>query len=227
MTVNGTTLFDFDIATDQDGGIFFAWEAGSSYQVLLQRVDYTGQTSGHFPGPAWSSEVVLSSGLENQNPDVISDGSGGAFVAWAEKISGTWVYKAQRVNSSGTKLWASAVTLTSSYIASGTSQPKPILVSDGGNGAYVVMQYNSACHVVHFNENGVLTGGVDGLSMDFTMKDAVSDGAGGVIATGLSSVQVAANRAAVSGSSVAALWGSGVTVGNTTHTTTTPSMLIL
>ncbi|HPB94199.1 MAG TPA: CARDB domain-containing protein [Anaerohalosphaeraceae bacterium] len=225
IPITGTNLNLFDLATDQDGGIFFAWEVDASYQVRLQRVDYTGQTGGHFPGPAWSSEVVLSSGLENQNPDVISDGNGGAFVAWVEKISetppvNTWVYKAQRVNSSGTKLWASAVTLTSSYMASGTSQPKPILVGDGGSGAYVVMQYNSACHVVHFNENGVLTGGVDGLSMDFTMKDAVSDGAGGVIATGLSSVQVTANRAAVSGSSVAALWGSGVTVGNTTHTTT-------
>lgn len=222
ITVNGTTANHFDIATDQNGGIYFAWEADLGYQVCLQRVDYTGQTSGGFPipGPAWSSEVVLSSGLDNQNPDVISDSAGGAIVAWVEKISDTpmktWVYKAQRVNSSGTKLWASPTVLSSSYMDGATSQPKPILVSDGAGGAYTAMQYNSTGHLVHFNSSGVLTGGPNGLNLGFPLKDAVSDGAGGVIAVGLNSLQIVALRATVSGGSVTALWGSPVVVGTTT-----------
>lgn len=226
ITVNGTTASRFDITTDQDGGIYFAWEAGTGYQVLLQRVDSTGQTSGGvpIPGPAWSFEVVLSSGLDNQNPDVISDGAGGAIVAWVEKISDTpiktWVYKAQRVNRMGTKLWATAAVLSSSYLDGTTSQPKPILVSDGGNGAYAAMQYNSTCHVVHLDGSGALTGGVDGLDLGFQLGDAASDGAGGIIVAGLSGLQVVARRAAVSGSFVVSLWGADVTLGNTTNTAT-------
>ncbi len=226
ITVNGTTASRFDIATDQDGGIYFAWEADIGYQVLLQRIDYTGQTSGGFPipGPAWSSEVVLSSGLDNQNPDVISDGAGGAIVAWVEKISDTpiktWVYKAQRVNQLGTKLWATATVLTTSYMDGGSSQPKPILVGDGAGGAYAALQCSAVYRLVHFNSSGVLTGGVDGLNLGFKPGDAVSDGAGGVIVAGLNGLQVVAQRATVSGSSVVPLWGTAVTIGSTTNTIT-------
>jgi hypothetical protein len=227
ITHNGTTMDRFNLATDQNGGVYFAWEAGLGYQVCLQRVDYTGQTSGGFPvpGPAWPSTVVLSSGLDNQNPDVISDGSGGAIVAWVEKISDTpartWVYKAQRVNSAGTKLWASPTILSSPFFG-GTQQPKPILVSDGSQGAYIAMQCGYYdCYLVHVNGDGVLTGGVDGLDLGFNeLGDAVSDGAGGVIAAGLDGLQVVANRAAVSGAAVISLWGSAVAVGNTTDTPT-------
>lgn len=221
ITLNGTSHSRFDTATDQDGGIFFAWEAGTGYEIVLQRIDNTGQL--------WASEVVLADNFlsGNQNPDVISDNAGGAIVAWAEKIVDdvvdTWVYKAQRVNASGTELWASAVNLTSSYIDASTSQPKPILVSDGGNGAFVAMQSNGSCHVVHISGAGTLSGGIDGVDLGFDFEDAVSDRAGGVIAAGLDSLNllVLAGRVILSGGSVTSVWtAGGVTVGNTTSSVT-------
>lgn len=229
ITINGTSLGDFDMATDEDGGIFFAWEAGEGYEVVVQRVDYTGETGGTFPipGPAWTSEVVLSSGIfgGNQSPDVISDNDGGAIIAWVEKISetpiNTWVYKAQRVDGDGTLLWGSAVSLSSSYMDSATNQPKPVVVSDGGNGAFVAMQSGGSCHVVHITWAGYLSGGVDGVDLGFDLGDAASDGAGGVIAAGLDGLVVVADRVILDAGSVSAVWTSGgVTVGNTTSSST-------
>ena len=57
ITLNGTSQYNFDIATDQNGGLFFAWEADNGYEIALQKIDYTGETGDlySFPGPAWGA----------------------------------------------------------------------------------------------------------------------------------------------------------------------------
>lgn len=229
ITLNGTSQYNFDIATDQNGGLFFAWEADNGYEIALQKIDYTGETGDlySFPGPAWGSAVILSSGLSggNQNPDVISDNAGGAIVAWVEKISSTpintWVYKARRVNGSGAVLWAAATSLTSSYMDVATSQPKPILVSDGGSGAFAAVQSDGSCHVVHIRSDGTLSGGLDGVDLGFNLGVAASDGAGGVIVAGLNGLSVMAGRVILEGGTVKSIWTpGGAAVGSTTAVAT-------
>jgi hypothetical protein len=65
-----------DIVSDGSGGAIFIWdeeEAGGSNRVFAQRVDNQGN-------PAWSGTILVGNGTY-QSHSLITDGSGGAFLA--------------------------------------------------------------------------------------------------------------------------------------------------
>jgi hypothetical protein len=99
-----------EICLDSNNGIFATYYGGSTAQnVYLKRINTAGSIS-------WSVTVASSSNDENQ-PKIVADGSGGAVLAWYEIISSVEDHiMAQRVDSSGTKLWGtSGVILCDAY----------------------------------------------------------------------------------------------------------------
>ncbi|NIO27870.1 MAG: T9SS type A sorting domain-containing protein [Candidatus Latescibacteria bacterium] len=71
---------------------------------------------------------------EQDNPQVISDGSGGVIIAWHDLRSGSGIY-AQRVDGSGNVLWT-----VNGEVICAANGANPALVSDGLDGAIIVWQ---------------------------------------------------------------------------------------
>ena len=136
--------------------------------------------------------VALCTAAGDQNsPAIVSDGAGGAVVAWQDFRSGTNtdIY-AQRVKAAGALQWtASGVALCT---ASG-NQISPMIVSDGAGGAIVTWQdlrsgTNFDLYAQRVNAAGVPQWTVNGVALCTAASDQyspaiVSDGAGGAIVT--------------------------------------------
>jgi hypothetical protein len=92
------------IIGDGSGGAIVAWQGfrgATGYGIYAQRVDSTGVVKWTAngvpicipPGPAPES-----------NPALVSDGSGGAIIAWEDTRSGTSDIYAQRVTAAGSQI---------------------------------------------------------------------------------------------------------------------------
>lgn len=133
----------------------------------------------------------LSSAVNHQqNPVIVSDGQGGAIIAWTDSRDPvrTSVY-VQRVNSSGVVLW----TWDGTPVASVGSQDSPAIESDGAGGAIVAwLDYRNATNDIYaqrFNAQGIPQWNTNGVVMLTSATQLAynpmiaSDGAGGAIVT--------------------------------------------
>ncbi len=119
-------------------------------------------------------------------PQIISDGAGGAIIAWADNRGGNYDIYAQRVNASGAVQWAeNGVVLCTTT----GDQYSPNLVSDGAGGAivtwedfglYVYAQRVNASGAVQWPTGGVVLGTTSSYQEN---SQIISDGAGGAIIT--------------------------------------------
>ena len=139
-TVNGvpicTAVGDQDypeLVSDGSGGAIITWEDGRSAgnkDVYAQRIDASGVIS-------WvANGVSVCSAIGNQeNPCIVSDGAGGAIVAWPDYRTGKHydVY-AQRINASGALLWKANGAPICTAIG---NQSLPEVISDGVGGAII------------------------------------------------------------------------------------------
>lgn len=123
----------------------------------------------------------------------IPDGTGGAFIAWADNRSGLGDIYLQRVTSGGQALWA---TDGIAICNNASEQSFPSLVEDGAGGVFIAwhdwrnptsnqdlyIQRVSSAGAIAFAANGiVLTNAADGQHYPIM----VSDGAGGLFAAWL------------------------------------------
>jgi predicted lipoprotein with Yx(FWY)xxD motif len=121
------------IACDGAGGAIVAWEdfrSGLS-DIYAQRVNASGEIQWTLDGAPICVAANYQSG-----PQIVSDGAGGAIVAWQDSRNGTQndnIY-AQRVNGSGSVQWtADGVPLC----AATGNQRNHQITSDGAGGAVV------------------------------------------------------------------------------------------
>jgi hypothetical protein len=120
------------VVTDGSGGAIITWEDSRDGQndIYAQRVKNTGSTLWN---PATGVPVCTSIG-DQDRPKLVSDGAGGAIVAWHDYRTSTAnadVY-AQRLSSSGAAQW------TANGLAicvAGSDQILPCPVADGASGA--------------------------------------------------------------------------------------------
>jgi hypothetical protein len=96
--------YDPVAAPDGEGGIILAWSDyrnGSDFVLYVQRIHGDGSV-------AWTpGGVPLGSGGGYQRrPGIISDGAGGAIIAWEDTRNGRNDVYAQRVDGLGNVLWA-------------------------------------------------------------------------------------------------------------------------
>jgi len=126
---------DMVISSDGQGGAIIAWEDNRNNpntQIFAQRIDSNGNIKW-----ATNGTRITENGLWENNPEIASDGQGGAIIAWQNGNDDEDIY-AQRLNSSGNKLWGDdGVEILDK---GGSDQLKPVIVADGQGGAIIAWE---------------------------------------------------------------------------------------
>ena len=173
-------------APDGSGGAIIAWiDYASGQDVYAQRVDAHGNV-------LWAANGVpiCTASLNQWNPSIVPDGSGGAIIAWEDDRtvgSNTDIY-VQRVNASGNVLWSSNGVLICS---ASDKQQRPRM---DATGAIVVMSWqdrrsgNYDVYAQRIDSNGTALWAANGVALCTAANDQeepyiVNDGSGGAIVT--------------------------------------------
>jgi hypothetical protein len=175
------------IASNGAGGAFVTWEddrGGTLGDIYAQAIGASGVVQWTVNG------IAICAAVYNQiYPTIVSDGAGGAIVAWQDGRGGSdWDIYAQKVNASGTVQWTdNGVALC----AATGNQGDAAIVSDGAIGAIVTWyddrsgsidifaQRVSVAGVVQWTANGVALCAATGNQYS---PAVVFAGAGGTIA---------------------------------------------
>jgi hypothetical protein len=88
-----------EVATDGAGGAFITWRdnRAGNYDVYAQRLNASG-------APLWTPDGIATCGAtdDQRDPQIISDGAGGAITAWHDFRSSSYDVYAHRMDASGT-----------------------------------------------------------------------------------------------------------------------------
>lgn len=177
------------IASDGLGGAFIAWVDRRSYpDIYAQRLNERGIRQWDEGGV-----IVCGAGYNQGTPQIIEDGSGGAFIVWYDHRDNTPndIY-AQRVDRDGNMLWtADGVPVCTADEV----QSMPMLCSDGAGGCIIAwtderasvltdiyVQRLDADGIAQWTENGVSICDAMGIQGEIQL---VEDGSGGAIITWL------------------------------------------
>lgn len=182
----------------------------------------------------WSSTSTVNTSITaasaaQYNHAVISDGSGGAIIAWVDGRSSNNDIYAQKVNSSGVVQW----TTDGVAICTATgSQDGVSLTSDGSGGAILVWQdfrnINDDIYAQRINSAGTVQWTADGVAIatpinSQTTPKIVSDGSGGAIMVWFSVADIYAQRINSSG---ATQWtADGIVICNASSTQSNPDLV--
>ncbi|TAK10182.1 MAG: hypothetical protein EPO39_00715 [Candidatus Manganitrophaceae bacterium] len=213
---------------DGSGGAIIVWQdhrSGGSADLFIQRVNQAGVAQ-------WTADGVALSTAANdqQSPELISDGNGGAIVVWQDHRSGaTADLYAQRIGGDGTVQW------TADGMAISTAadhQQFPQLISDGAGGAMIVWQDRrngtDQIYAQRVNGAGAAQWAADGIPIAATAHpqtapQAASDGSDGAILTWQEGSDIAAQRVNGSG---AVLWAAeGVAVSAAANSQSFPQLV--
>jgi hypothetical protein len=175
------------IVSDGSHGAFITWEdyrSDSNWDVYAQRVN--GGTA------QWISNgnAICAATGDQQNPTIVSDGSGGAIITWQDSRGSDKDIYAQDVNPAGTVQWtANGVAICK---ATG-NQDYPTIVSDGLLGAIITWQdyrngSNYDIYAQRVNGDSVVQWTTNGVAIctaagDQQYPTIVSDGSHGAIIT--------------------------------------------
>jgi hypothetical protein len=181
------------IVSDGAGGAIVTWydlRGGSNYDIYAQHVLASG-----FPDPAWPADgrALCTAANSQYDPELVTDGAGGAIVTWYDSRSGTnYDIYAQHVLASGVAdpAWPAD---GRALCAAASDQTVPTIVADGSGGAIVSWQDFRGGAAYDIYAQHVLASGavdptwpVDGRAISTATNAqvapaSVSDGAGGSI----------------------------------------------
>lgn len=127
-----------------------------------------------FGGWEVDGNAICTSPQSQLNGEIVSDGAGGAIIAWQDKRGGTYydIY-AQRVDSSGTVMWP---TNGVAVCAAANDQMYPQIVSDGAGGAIITWQDKRGgtyydIYAQRVDANGVVKWTADGVAICTAVDD--------------------------------------------------------
>ena len=174
------------LAVDGSGGAIVTWQDRRSgdADVYAQRVTSAGAIGW---ATANGVPVCMTTG-DQLLPGIVSDGAGGAIIAWSDARGGDVDVYAQRMLAAGTALWTPATGVPLSTVAG--QQNRPVLASDGASGAIVVWEdaRNGADNDVYarrVTSAGAAQWTADGVQVAGTANASfpvvVGDGAGNTI----------------------------------------------
>ncbi len=176
-----TTTRDLGLVRDIGGvgGAIVVWRqfngTGGTSDIYAQKVDAAGATQWGSAGAA-----VTTTNMNNENlPVIVSNGAGGAIVAW---FNGTGGCRVERLSATGLGQWGTTI------LSNASNNRRPAIVTDGAGGAVVgwasgntgifVQRVSSVGDKLWSPTNaGVL------LSADGNQCTMIPDGAGGAIVT--------------------------------------------
>ena len=207
------------IASDGAGGVIIAWRDSrtSKYDLFAQRFDAAGVRQWSLNGIP-----VSQSPGDHDAPQIVADGAGGAIIAWMDHRGAAYDIYAQRINSSGTRLWSISDPLYPldgvPVCTAANDQRAPALVSDGASGAILSwMDLRGADYDIYAQRlrfDGVVLWTPQGVALNATsghqgFQASLPDGSGGAVVTWMdtpsSAGAVYAQRVSSSG---ATLWTS-------------------
>ncbi len=174
------------LCSDGAGGAIITWgdSRSGAFDIYAQRIDANGITNWTANGTA-----VCTAGNNQENPQLCSDGAGGAIIVWPDYRSGLGDIYAQRVDASSIGKWVANGT---AVCTAGDNQVNPQLCSDGAGGAIIIWgdsrsgcsdiyaQWVDGAGTVEWAANGTAVCTVGG---DQTYPQLVNDGLGGFIIT--------------------------------------------
>jgi hypothetical protein len=181
--------FEPQITSDGAGGAIITWKDYRNHTLTLtdiyaRRVDASGNV-------LWTADGVAICTVTNGqgDPEITSDGSGGAIITWTDARGGSPNIYVQRVDASGNSLWtADGVAICTAV----NSQGDPEVTSDGTGGAVITWEDNRSddndLYVQRVDASGNLLWTADGVAIctatgnQFAPQIA-TDGAGGAIMT--------------------------------------------
>jgi hypothetical protein len=219
------------LISDGEGGAIITWDdcRSGSYNIYAQRVSASGVM-------LWATNGVGICTAANDRGicNIISDGEGGAIIAWTDYRGGTYadIY-AQRINANGAVLWiANGVAISNAVknqIATG-------IVSDGAGGAIIAWHdYRSENFDIYsqrINASGIVQWTTDGVAICTAAQKQenptiASDGAGGAIITWMDyrsgSYDIYAQRINVNG--IVQWTDNGLAICNETNSQTYPKII--
>jgi hypothetical protein len=176
------------IASDGAGGAIISWEdyrSVSEGHIYAQHINNQGST-------LWTTNgVEICNNAEQNTPQIVSDGEGGAIITWNDGRTIYYNIYAQRINSQGSTLW----TTNGVPICTDTVQYQqfPIIVSDSSNGAVIAWEQNIGefsfgIYVQRVNSQGSTLWTNNGISVSTVIgiaygPEMVNDGSGGAYIT--------------------------------------------
>lgn len=205
------------IVTDGNQGAIIAWidRRGMDPGIYAQRLDAATKTKQWQPGGV---KIQSTPELPGEEIAAVSDGAGGAIVAWIDGSQANHVTRAQRINGSGQTLWGSGAIVCSAP----HSRKELRMVTDGAGGAIVCWadsrkngnaQYPCELYAQRVMTDGTLAWPNDGVLLWECLPDPqnpaanrtalVADGSGGAWAllwTGSASRQSILQRVDQNGS---------------------------
>lgn len=174
------------LVSDGSGGAIIVWEdfrSGAKLDIYAQRIDASGTTQ-------WTAQGVgVCTATDNQDgPQLISDGSGGAIVTWQDYRSSVYRVYAQRISSAGAAQWSADGIRVCTEVFGQTS---PQLTGDGSGGAIIAWQDSRSAEGVYaqrVSSAGALQWGNYGRAICTATNyqqspQLVADGSGGAIIT--------------------------------------------
>lgn len=187
IVCNSTRQYSPQLVSDGAGGGIFVWldNRNGHLDIYAQRLNAAGAeqwTSCGVPVRVLPSDV-------GYNLAVVSDGSGGAIIAWSDpRASAGFDIYAQHVNLTGAMLWtANGVAVCTAA----ESQAPPVAVTDGSGGVWIAWDdarsgSNGDIYARHIAANGVPQGVANGLALctavDDQFRAAIApDESGGVV----------------------------------------------
>ena len=190
--VPGFQTTNYQVTSDGSGGAIVTWndERSGDYHVYAQRVDSSGKVKWTANGIA----VCEVTGEESQSPQITTDGSGGAIIAWEDGRSfANWEDYAQRVDPGGNAKWAANGVAVCDVGGAETGGPQ--LTSDGSGGAVITWEdFRNGVNDIYanrVNSSGVpqwpTNGSTDGVAVrqvagsDARLPQITTDGAGGAV----------------------------------------------
>jgi hypothetical protein len=210
------------LATDAGGGAYVAWydARSANNDIYAQRMLAAGT-------PAWTVNgvaVCTETGAQI-NVQAVAESGGGVMLAWQDLRSGNYDIYAQRLDDSGSSVWAAGGV---ALCVEGTSQRLPLLVADGAGGAIVAWidsrggvsnfdlyaQRVSAAGAPQWAPDGVVVCAAPGNQSNLAVD---SDASGGAVLTwqdarGGATPDIYAQRLTLTGQ---ALWGANGTAVST------------
>ncbi len=185
VSINPGNKYRHKIIQDEEGGCIVVWEddRNGDSDIYAQRVDSSGNILWDSAGVAIS---VLP--LDQERPQIVSDGSGGAIIMWEFKqgAAGETGLYAQRINSLGQVLWAvNGVPVVTSPSAT-PIQILPKITGDGVGGAVIAWIENTLDEYIsaqRINSAGIILWPQNGLpiitsSLDKRFQNIINVGNG-------------------------------------------------
>ncbi len=179
------------VVSDGSGGAIIVWKEDqngtSNNDIYVQRINSNGMIQ-------WGTDgIAICTAVKDQGDvEIISDGNGGAIIAWNDERNSTSIdIYTQKINSSGVVQWTNDGIAICTVIGSNYN---PKLVNDGNGGAIITWMDNRITnnsgdiYAQYVNSTGVVQWVTDGIVIcgNTSQNDhprIVSDGSSGAIIT--------------------------------------------